>query len=73
MIAAVAIPEPQLFTGATQQKNQKLLEASATIHTSYYSTFAAAHEKGMGEPPDAQALYAALEHADARRAHRTQP
>ena len=56
----VGFPEPQLFTGATQQKNQKLLEASATIHTSYYSTFAAAHEKGMGEPPDAQALYAAL-------------
>jgi ABC-type glycerol-3-phosphate transport system substrate-binding protein len=56
----VGFPEPQLFTGATQQKNQKLLEASATIHTSYYSTFANAHEKGMGEPPDAQALYAAL-------------
>jgi ABC-type glycerol-3-phosphate transport system substrate-binding protein len=56
----VGFPEPQLFTGATQQKNQKLQEASATIHTSYYSTFANAHEKGMGEPPDAQALYAAL-------------
>jgi ABC-type glycerol-3-phosphate transport system substrate-binding protein len=56
----VGFPEPQLFTGATAQKYQQLLGASATIHTSYYSTFVAAHENGMGEPPDAQALYAAL-------------
>jgi ABC-type glycerol-3-phosphate transport system substrate-binding protein len=56
----VGFPEPQLFTGATQQKYQQLMDASATIHTSYYSTFVAAHENGMGEPPDAQALYTAL-------------
>ena len=57
----VGFPEPQLFTGATQQKNQKLLDASATISTSYYSTFTAANEKGMGEPVDAQAVYKTLD------------
>jgi ABC-type glycerol-3-phosphate transport system substrate-binding protein len=57
----VGFPEPQLFTGATQVQNQKLLDASATINTAYYSTFANAHEKGMGEPADAQAVYKTLD------------
>jgi ABC-type glycerol-3-phosphate transport system substrate-binding protein len=57
----VGFPEPQLFAGATQQKNQKLLDASATINTAYYSTFTAANEKGMGEPVDAQAVYKTLD------------
>ncbi|HEY1642344.1 MAG TPA: extracellular solute-binding protein [Streptosporangiaceae bacterium] len=57
----VGFPEPQLFTGATAAKTQKLMDASATIHTAYYSTFTAAHEKGMGEPPDAQAVYKTLD------------
>jgi len=57
----VGFPEPQLFTGATGQQNQKLLDASATINTSYYSAFTAAHEKGMGEPVDAQAVYKTLD------------
>ncbi len=57
----VGFPEPQLFTGATAAKNQKLMDASATIHTAYYSTFTAAHEKGMGEPADAQAVYKTLD------------
>ena len=57
----VGFPEPQLFTGATEQRNQKLLDASATINTSYYATFTAAHEKGMGEPVDAQAVYKTLD------------
>jgi ABC-type glycerol-3-phosphate transport system substrate-binding protein len=56
----VGFPEPALFTGATAQRYQQLLNASATVNTSYYSTFVAAHEIGMGEPPDAQALYTAL-------------
>src|SRR5258708_3764854 len=56
----VGFPEPALFTGVTAQKYQQLISASATINTSYYSTFVAAHENGMGEPPDAQALYTAL-------------
>jgi hypothetical protein len=56
----VGFPEPALFTGATAQKYQQLIDASATINTSYYSTFVAAHENGLGEPPDAQALYTAL-------------
>ena len=57
----VGFPEPQLFTGAFQQKNQKLQDASATVNTSYYSMFTAAHEKGMGEPVDAQAVYKTLD------------
>jgi ABC-type glycerol-3-phosphate transport system substrate-binding protein len=57
----VGFPEPQLFSGATQQRNQKLMDASATINTSYYSTFTQANEKGMGEPVDAQAVYKTLD------------
>ena len=57
----VGFPEPQLFTGATEQKYQQLMNASATITTSYYATFTAAHEKGMGEPADAQAVYKTLD------------
>jgi ABC-type glycerol-3-phosphate transport system substrate-binding protein len=57
----VGFPEPQLFTGATGQRYQKLLNASATINTSYYSTFLNAHEKPMGEPADAQAVYKTLD------------
>ena len=57
----VGFPEPQLFVGATAQKNQKLQDASATVNTSYYSMFTAAHEKGMGEPVDAQAVYKTLD------------
>jgi ABC-type glycerol-3-phosphate transport system substrate-binding protein len=57
----VGFPEPQLFSGATEAKNQKLLDASATINTAYYSTFTNAHENGMGEPVDAQAVYKTLD------------
>jgi ABC-type glycerol-3-phosphate transport system substrate-binding protein len=57
----VGFPEPQLFSGTTQQRNQKLMDASATINTSYYSTFTQANEKGMGEPVDAQAVYKTLD------------
>jgi ABC-type glycerol-3-phosphate transport system substrate-binding protein len=57
----VGFPEPQLFTGATNAKYQQLLTKYATIHTSYYSTFSAAQEKGMGEPVDAQAVYKTLD------------
>ena len=57
----VGFPEPQLFTGATATKQQQLLDASATINPSYYSTFANAHELAMGEPADAQAVYKTLD------------
>jgi len=57
----VGFPEPQLFTGATATKQQQLLDASATINPSYYSTFANAHELAMGEPVDAQAVYKTLD------------
>jgi hypothetical protein len=57
----VGFPEPELFTGATDQHYQQLLNASATIHTSYYSAFLAAREQGDGEPVDAQAVYKTLD------------
>jgi ABC-type glycerol-3-phosphate transport system substrate-binding protein len=57
----VGFPEPQLFTGATEHKYEQLMTASATINTSYYATFNAAHEVGMGEPVDAQAVYKTLD------------
>jgi ABC-type glycerol-3-phosphate transport system substrate-binding protein len=57
----VGFPEPELFTGATNQQYQKLLDASATINISYYSTFLNARETPMGEPPDAQAVYKTLD------------
>ena len=58
---AVGFPEPQLFTGSTEAQYDKLLDASATINPSYYSTFADAHETPMGEPVDAQAVYKTLD------------
>ncbi|MBV9449860.1 MAG: extracellular solute-binding protein [Streptosporangiaceae bacterium] len=57
----VGFPEPQLFTGPTGAAQQKLLRKYATINLSYYSTFESAHESGMGEPPDAQAIYKTLD------------
>jgi ABC-type glycerol-3-phosphate transport system substrate-binding protein len=57
----VGFPEPELFNGATDQQYQKLMDASATINTSYYATFVAAREKPMGEPADAQAVYKTLD------------
>jgi ABC-type glycerol-3-phosphate transport system substrate-binding protein len=57
----VGFPEPQLFTGATEAAQQKLMDKYATVNVSYYSTFANAHEVGMGEPVDAQAVYKSLD------------
>ncbi len=57
----VGFPEPQLFTGATLAKYQKLQDASATVNPDFYSTFANAHELAMGEPADAQAVYKTLD------------
>jgi ABC-type glycerol-3-phosphate transport system substrate-binding protein len=57
----VGFPEPQLFTGSTEAAQQSLISKYATINTAYYSTFNNAHETGMGEPPDAQAIYKTLD------------
>jgi ABC-type glycerol-3-phosphate transport system substrate-binding protein len=57
----VGFPEPQLFTGATLARYQKLQDASATINPAFYSTFANSHELAMGEPADAQAVYKTLD------------
>jgi ABC-type glycerol-3-phosphate transport system substrate-binding protein len=57
----VGFPEPQLFTGQTEAAQQNLIDKYATINISYYAPFANAHETGMGEPPDAQAIYKTLD------------
>jgi ABC-type glycerol-3-phosphate transport system substrate-binding protein len=57
----VGFPEPQLWQGATGQKLNQLRDASATVNTSYYKPFLDANETGMGEPPDAQAIYKTLD------------
>jgi len=57
----VGFPEPELFQGATGQKINSLRTASATINTSYYSSFVNANENGDGEPTDAQAVYKSLD------------
>jgi ABC-type glycerol-3-phosphate transport system substrate-binding protein len=57
----VGFPEPQLFTGSTRAAQQKLIDKYATINTGFYSAFNNANETGMGEPPDAQAIYKTLD------------
>ena len=57
----VGFPEPQLFTGSTQVAQQSLMTKYATVNPSFYSTFTNAHEEGMGEPKDAQAVYKTLD------------
>jgi len=57
----VGFPEPLDWVGATSAKNEQLKAASATVNTAYFKTFVDAHEKGMGEPVDAQAVYKTLD------------
>ncbi len=57
----VGFPEPQMFSGATDQAQQSLMTKYATVNPAYYATFTSAHETGMGEPPDAQAVYKTLD------------
>jgi ABC-type glycerol-3-phosphate transport system substrate-binding protein len=57
----VGFPEPELFDGATGTKINQLRTASATINTSYYTSFVNAQEPGDGEPYDAQAVYKTLD------------
>jgi ABC-type glycerol-3-phosphate transport system substrate-binding protein len=57
----VGFPEPQLFGGATETAQQKLMDTYATVKPSYYAPFTNAHEVGMGEPVDAQAVYKTLD------------
>src|SRR6476661_2335646 len=57
----VGFPEPQMFTAATEAKQQQLMTKSATVNPAYFSTFASAHELAMGEPADAQAVYKTLD------------
>jgi ABC-type glycerol-3-phosphate transport system substrate-binding protein len=57
----VGFPEPELFQGATGTKINALRAASATINTSYYTSFVNANENGDGEPIDAQAVYKTLD------------
>ena len=56
----VGFPEPQMFTGATEAKQQQVMDSSATVNPDFFSTFTKAHETAMGEPADAQAVYKTL-------------
>ena len=57
----VGFPEPQLFTGTTESGQQQLMSQYATVNVSYYAPFSNAHETGMVEPADAQAVYKTLD------------
>ncbi len=57
----VGFPEPLDWVGATSAKNEQLKAASQTVDTAHFKTFVDAHEKGMGEPADAQAVYKTLD------------
>jgi hypothetical protein len=57
----VGFPEPQMFTGATDAKQQQLMNSSATVNPAYFSSFTNSHELAMGEPTDAQAVYKTLD------------
>lgn len=57
----VGFPEPELFTGSTGAQINQLRTKYATIPVSYYAPYINAHEKGDGEPMDAQAVYKTLD------------
>src|SRR6266851_5882282 len=57
----VGFPEPQLFAGATEARQQQVMDSSATVNPAYFSAFTNAHELAMGEPVDAQAVYKTLD------------
>src|SRR6266700_238286 len=57
----VGFPEPQMFTGAIEAKQQQVMDSSATVNPAYFSSFTNAHELALGEPADAQAVYKTLD------------
>jgi ABC-type glycerol-3-phosphate transport system substrate-binding protein len=57
----VGFDEPDLFNGAVESQINQLRNASATINTSYYTSYVNANEASDGEPLDAQAVYKSLD------------
>jgi ABC-type glycerol-3-phosphate transport system substrate-binding protein len=57
----VGFDEPDLFNGAVESQVNQLRDASATINTSYYTSYVNANEASDGEPVDAQAVYKSLD------------
>ncbi|WP_327393263.1 extracellular solute-binding protein [Streptomyces sp. NBC_01186] len=61
----VGLPEPRLFTGATDAKDRALKKKSANVPVKNYASFTEANQKLdlKLEPPKAQQLYAVLDGA----------
>jgi len=57
----VGFDEPDLFNGTVESQINQLRDASATINTSYYTSYVNANEASDGEPLDAQAVYKSLD------------
>lgn len=63
--APVGLPEPRLFTGAADAKDQQVKKANANVPVENYQSFLEGnHTLQMKiEPPDAQQLYSVLDGA----------
>ncbi|MEU7484200.1 extracellular solute-binding protein [Streptomyces sp. NPDC042319] len=61
----VGLPEPRLFTGATDATDQKLKKKSANVPVGNYASFVAGNQKldMKLEPPKAQQIYTVLDGA----------
>lgn len=61
--APVGLPEPRLFTGAADAKDQKVKEANANVPVENYQAFLDGNQKleMKIEPPHAQQLYSVLD------------
>jgi ABC-type glycerol-3-phosphate transport system substrate-binding protein len=60
---AVGLPEPELFTGATEAADNAARAANATMPVSDFTSYVSAAVPGDGEPNDAQAVYKVLDTA----------
>ncbi|MFE3031216.1 ABC transporter substrate-binding protein [Streptomyces canus] len=63
--APVGLPEPRLFTGAADAKDQRVKKANANVPVENYQAFLDGNQslKMKIEPPDAQQIYSVLDGA----------
>jgi len=63
--APVGLPEPRLFTGAADEKDQQVKEANANVPVANYQPFLDGSESldKKIEPPQAQQIYSVLDSA----------
>ncbi|MET7296181.1 sugar ABC transporter substrate-binding protein [Streptomyces griseoloalbus] len=61
--APVGLPEPRLFTGAADEKDQQVKKANANVPVQNYQTFLDGNQRleMKIEPPNAQQLYSVLD------------